>query len=255
MTNFSRATLFALCCVLVAGSAAAPRGQAQMTADEVIEKHLAASGGRDALTKITSRRATGTVAIQTPGGELSGPAEVLSKAPNKARVYITLDLTSLGVNDKMIVEQKFDGVAGWSQNSMQGDTQITGSQLENMKNNTFPTPLLTYKTTGMKAELLPREQVGGKSMIVLLMTPKSGAPVRMYLDPDTYLVARTKATLNTPEMGDLEQIGDVSDYRTVDGVKIPFHIVNSNAAQNVTIKFEKVEHNVAIDDAVFSVKK
>ena len=250
-----RAALVSLCCVLVAGSTAALSAQAQMTADEVIEKHIAASGGRDALMKITSRRATGTVTVQTPGGELSGPAEILSKAPNKARVYITLDLSSLGVNEKMIIEQKFDGVAGWSQNSMQGDTQITGSQLESMKNNVFPSPLLSYKTSGMKAELLAREQVAGKSMIVLLMTPKSGSAVRMFLDPETYLIARTKSTLSTPEMGDLEQIGDVSDYRTVDGVKVPFHIVNANAAQNVTIKFEKVEHNVAIDDAVFSIKK
>jgi hypothetical protein len=31
-------------------------------------------------------------------------------------------------------------------------------------------------------------------------------------------------------------------------------IVNSNAMQAVTIKLDKVEHNVALDDAIFSVK-
>ncbi len=41
---------------------------------------------------------------------------------------------------------------------------------------------------------------------------------------------------------------------TVDGIKVPFTIVNSNVAQSVTIKIDKVEQNVPIDDAVF-VKK
>ena len=40
----------------------------------------------------------------------------------------------------------------------------------------------------------------------------------------------------------------------VDGIKVPFTIVNSNVAQSVTIKIDKVEQNVPIDDAVF-VKK
>jgi hypothetical protein len=42
----------------LACTAAAARAQ---TADEVITKHIAAIGGRDALTRITSRRATGTI--------------------------------------------------------------------------------------------------------------------------------------------------------------------------------------------------
>lgn len=232
---------------------AAPAAQS-LTADQIIEKHLAASGGREALSKLTSRRATGTVTIGTPGGDLTGPIEISTKAPNKLRVAIQLDLTPMGVNDKMVIEQKFDGTAGWMINSMQGDTQITGNQLDNMRNNTFPTPLLDYKTAGAKVELQPQETIEGKPRLVLLVTPKSGSAIRLYFDPETYLLVRTKATVNTPEMGEVEQIGDVSDYRTVDGFKIPFHVVNWNSQQSVTIKLEKIENNVTIDDAIFSAK-
>ena len=114
--------------------------------------------------------------------------------------------------------------------------------------------LLNYKSTGFTIEMAPREQVSGKSMIVLKLMPKGGSPIFMYFDPDTGLVARTKTTLSTPEMGDLEQISDQGDYRAVDGVKTAFKITNTNAAQSVTITLTKVEHNVAIDDAVFSKK-
>jgi outer membrane lipoprotein-sorting protein len=243
--------------LLMASSVLLPAGamsSVQATADEIIEKNLAAVGGREALGKLTSRRGTGTMTIGTPGGDLTGPVELLSKAPNKVRVLITLDLTPMGVSDKMVIEQKFNGTDAWMLNSMQGDQEIKGNQLDNMRSNAFPTPLLTYKTAGAKAELMPREDVNGKSALVILFTPKTGSPTRMYFDPESYLLLRTKATINSPETGDLEQTSDVSDYRTVDGIKWPFRVVNSSSMQTITIKLDKIEHNVPIDDAVFSAK-
>src|SRR4029078_2677517 len=65
------------------------------TADEIIEKHLAAIGGRDALSKLTSRRVTGTISVGTPNGDLSGPVEFDSKTPNNTRAHVSLDPPSL----------------------------------------------------------------------------------------------------------------------------------------------------------------
>lgn len=225
------------------------------TPDEVVEKHLAALGGREALGKLTSRKATGTVTIATPNGDLSGPVEIFSKAPNKSRAVMQLDLSALGVPEKMNVEQKFDGTVGWALNAMQGDTEITGNQLENMRNNVFPSGLLNYKAAGTRIEVLPKQQLAGKDVIVLLATPKAGSAVRMFLDAETYLLVRTVATVNSPQTGgDLEQTAEPSDYRAVDGVKVAFVVVNSNPVQTVTIRLTKVEHNVALDEAMFSVK-
>ena len=237
--------------------APAMAGSAQaQTADEIVEKHLAALGGRDALGKITSRRSTGTITVMTPNGELSGPAEISVKAPNKTRSVMTLDLSAMGVPEKMVVEQKFDGTAGWALNSLQGDTEISGNQLDNMRNNTFPSAFLTYKTAGTKIDVLPKDTIGGKPVIVLQVTPKAGSVAKLYLDAETYLLVRTVATVNMPQAGgDIQQTGDFSDYRTVDGVKVAFQVVNSNSQQSATIKLTKVEHNVTLDDALFSVKK
>ena len=227
---------------------------ATQTADEVIDKHLAAIGGRDALGKLTSRKATGTMTVQTPNGPISGPVELYSKAPNKSRLYVVLDLTAMGMNDKLTLDQKFDGTTAWSLNTLQGDRQITGNQLDNMKNGAFPNPLLNYKPTGTTVELLPNETVAGKSLIVLKVTPKVGSVAKLFLDPATYLVVRSSAMVNSPDMGDVEQVSEASDYRTVDGLKIPFKTVQTAGPQTVTIVFDKIEHNVAIDDAMFGVK-
>ena len=178
-------------------SSGAPQAQA-LTAEQIIEKHVAASGGREALSKLTTRRATGTVTLSQSGIDLSGPVELLNKAPNKVKVSLTIDMTAMGMADKMVIEQKFDGTAGVVNISTQGAMPISGNQLDNMKNNVFPSPLLDYKANTSKIELLPQEPVEGKPRLVLLMTPKVGSPVRLYFDPETFLLARTKFTVNTP---------------------------------------------------------
>jgi hypothetical protein len=245
-TGFLLVVSFSLA-ALSAGLASPPQ-----SADAIVEKHLAAMGGRAALAKITSRRSTGTISIAIPSGVLAGPCEIDVQAPNKTRAYMALDLTPLGVPQQMVVEQKFDGVAGWSLNSMQGDAEITGDQLQNMRNNVFPSSLLDYKGAGTTLEVLPPETIGDRTFIVLLATPKAGSAVKMYLDSQTYLLARTYARYYSAAVGaDIEQTGELSDYRTVDGVQVPFHIVNANAQQTGTIDLTKVEHNVPFDDALF----
>ena len=65
------------------------------TADEIIEKHLAATGGRAALSKVTSRVSNGTITLTTPIGDLKGTIELYQKKPNKSRKLIKLDETAL----------------------------------------------------------------------------------------------------------------------------------------------------------------
>ncbi|MSO49013.1 MAG: hypothetical protein EXQ49_03775 [Acidobacteria bacterium] len=229
---------------------------AAQTVDEIVEKHLTAMGGRDALGKLTTRKATGMITITTPNGDLSGPVELYSKAPNKTRAVMSLDLSALGVAEKMTLDQKFDGTAGWALNSLEGDNEITGNQLDNMKNSVFPSQLLNYKETGLKVELLPRETLAGKSVIVLLVTPKVGSVARVFMDAESFLVVRTTAKVNVPQAGgDMEQTADLSDYRAIDGVKVPLMTVNSTPIQTVTIKLDTVAHNVIIDNAMFSLVK
>ena len=232
--------------VLWAGAA-----QAQ-TADEAVEKVLGAMGGRAALAKLTSRVATGAISVSTQGVDIGGTIELTYKAPNKARSLMKLDLSAVG-GAELVVDSRCDGKTAFVIDSRTGEREITGNQLENMLNASFPSPFLNYKEAGAKVEVAGKEKLGEKDAIVLVYTPKTGSVSRLYFDPQTWQLIRSAGKVNIPEAGgEIEQTTDPSDYREVDGVKLPFTLVVNSPAQTVTIRLQKVEHNKPLDDALFS---
>jgi hypothetical protein len=220
------------------------------TVDEIVDKSLAAIGGRAALGKITSRSMTGKIAISTDNGEISGTIETVNQAPNKMRRVITLDLSALGAGTATI-EQRFDGTTAYVMDSMRGETPLTASQLDNLKNSIFPSAFLGYKERGTKILLGGKEKLADREVYALSVTPASGPVTRVFVDAQSYLPVRAVVTLDVPEVGPQEQMTDFTDYREVDGVKVPFVIKGSSAIQTFTVTFTKVEHNVATDPALF----
>ena len=246
MKSMTTALIVAL---MLAGPARA--GWAQ-TADDVLEKSLAAIGGREALVKLKSRSMAGTIALSTPAGELEGTIEILNAAPNKVRTLIKVDLTSLGAG-QLTIDQRFNGTAGYVMDSLQGNRDMSGGQLDNMRTNSFPHPFLSYKEMGTTAKLSGKEKVGDRDALVIVFEPTTGSVVRTFIDAETYLPLRTILKVDVPQLGqEVEQATDFSDYKVVDGVKLPFVLKASSQVQNYTITLTKVEHNVSIEQSLFS---
>ena len=233
--------------ILFLGLATAASAQ---TADEVIEKSLAAMGGRAAFTKIKSRSATGAIVLSTPAGDINGTVEVLNAAPNKSRSLIKADLSALGAG-LLTIDQRFDGHTGYVLDSLQGNRDITGNQLDNMKNGSFPHPYLNYKELGISAKVTGKEKVGDREAYVVLFDPSSGSEVRNFIDAETFMPLKVVIKVELPQIGEIEQTNELLDYRDVDGVKLPFRVRASSSVQNYTITLDKVVHNVPIDEALF----
>jgi hypothetical protein len=222
------------------------------TADEIIEKHLTALGGRAALNNVKSRSMKGTISVSTPVGELTGPIEIMNEVPNKSRTFVQLDLSNLGLG-KVIQDQRFDGTTGYVIDTAQGSRDITGDQLEVMKNALFPNAFLNYKEKGATVELAGKEEAGDRDAYVLSGKFKAGPVVRQYIDAETYLPIKTVMKVTVPQLGtEVEQTTETSDFRDVDGVKVPFQIKTSSTIQTVLITVTQVEQNKPIDAALFS---
>lgn len=242
MTRF----LVATAVLLTLGTSAA----LAQTADEIVEKHLAAMGGREALGRVRTRVSTGTVRVETAVGPISGTVEAFAKAPNKSRSLVTLDLSSLGAGT-FINDQRFDGTTGYIIDTLNGNRDITGSQLEAMRNNGFPTIWLDYRARGLTIVLTGQETLAGGAAYVLEVTPKIGPRARAWVDAETLMLVKTSVPLESTPAGPVEQVTEYGDFRTVDGVKVPFSVKSTTSGQTVTAVLTDVKHNVEVDDAGF----
>ena len=237
--------------IAVAILATARTASAQQTADEVIDKSLAALGGRAAIAKLQSRSASGTIVLSTPAGDINGTIEFLNARPNRTRTLIKADLSALGAGE-LVIDQRFDGSVAYVLDSLQGNREITGNQLENMKNSSFPHPFLNYKELGTSATLIGKEAVGGRDAYVIVFDPTSGSEIRNYIDAETFLPMKSVVKVEVPQIGqEVEQTTEFLDYKELDGIKIPYRLRSSSTVQNFTITLTKVEHNVKVDETLF----
>jgi hypothetical protein len=111
--------------------------------------------------------------------------------------------------------------------TLQGNRDITGAQLQSMRNGSFPHGFLSYKDKGVAAKLEGREKLGAGEAYVIVFEPAAGAAIRQYIDAQSFLPIR------------------------VDGVKIPFKLVTASSVQSFEVTFDKVVHNTAIDAKLF----
>ena len=145
------------------------------TADEVIEKHLAAIGGRAALTKIKSRTMTGTIALCDAGRRAEGSGGSPQPGAQQGAHADQAGSVAVGAGE-MTVDQRFDGTAGIVMDSMQGNRDIGGDQLETMRNTTFPSSLAGLQGARYDRRARAEEKVGARDAFVLTTKGKTGPP-------------------------------------------------------------------------------
>jgi len=223
---------------------AVPSAGAQ-TVDEIVAKIIEAKGGLDKLKGTTSVRMVGVATVQgTPV-----PIVAVSKRPNMVRNEMEV------AGQKMV--QGYDGTTLWvAVPGMPAQELPPGPQTEMLKDNSqFDSVFLDWKERGHKIDYKGKEADGGKEMHHLIVTPKSGPVVHYYIDASTGLETRTVMVIEDPAAkGQLET--RMSDYRNVDGRMIPFVITRLlNGSPAGDMKFEKVEFNVPLDDALFKMPK
>ncbi len=213
--------------------------------DDIIKRYVDVTGGEAAYKKITSRVLTAKMTMSGPGMEFTVVST--QKAPGKMLTVTSSEATGES-------KQGTDGDIVWEISQGTGERVLTGSEREDMLRRASIMADVTPRAFFETIELTGVEEVGGKDAYVLKMTPKSGESVTNYYDKESGLLVRSKMTLTHP-MGKLEMTVNMSDYREVDGIRIPFK--NETTVKGLPIKMnmtvEKVEHNTVSDDSIFAV--
>ena len=217
------------------------------TADEVIDKHLAALGGKEKLRALKSTRIT--IKAQAQGFEI--PVEMLSK--NNGCVKSTTTIQGM----KMIQCYDANAKAGWMTNPMMGDKKAQKMNEEQVKQvreqgGKLQSDLLDYKEKGHSAEYLGKEDMEGEEVYLIKLTKKDGSVVYYYIDVLTNLTIKEKTKT---KLKDKESESETlySNYITVDGITSPGTIEAGGMMGSFVANVEKVEYNIELDDAIFKM--
>jgi len=216
------------------------------TVQAILDRYIEAAGGRAALEKLKTRISKGKMEITTVG--LSGSMEVKAKVPNKQ--ISSVDLAGFGA-----VREGFDGTVSWADAPGVGLREKAGAELaRDQRSKVFPREL-KLKEAYERMEAKGAAKVAGADAWVIEASPKGGKPDRLYFDQKTGLLVREESTVDST-FGEMTFQIDLTDYRDVDGVKVPFLVkIPKPETMGFQIKLDEVKHNVEIGDSEFAKPK
>jgi outer membrane lipoprotein-sorting protein len=223
---------------LLGGAAVA----AQPTVDQVLEKYAQAIGGQAAYEKVTTRIMKGSVEI--PDDNATGTAEVYAKAPGSYRS--TMNFPGYGV-----IEAGVDGEKGWERNPDAGLRAMSRADLEFAKRDHHFYRELRLKELYPKMEMAAAMEVNGRSAYVITATPAGGPAEKFYFDAQNGLLVKHDYERVTLEDGIVQYEVFYSDYREVDGIKVPYAIEQRTPDSTMILKFVEVRNNAPVEDALF----
>jgi hypothetical protein len=148
----------------------------------------------------------------------------------------------------------FDGTSGWMKSPM-GTQDLPASQKEELaKSMTLNTYVLLKGIDGpdYTVQFFKDDKLNDKPVQVVIVRHKqSSNSVRVYVDPQNSIVVKRVSRGRTMQgLADLEEL--LSDYRDVDGVKIPFKVETyADGKRQSLTTISSVKINSGVKDDVF----
>ena len=216
------------------------------TVDEVIAKNIQAKGGLEKLKSVRSVRTT----AKFSQGSFRAEFRQENKRSDKVREeFIIQGLAQV---------QAYDGKTGWQISPFGGRKDPELLSQDDLKSlvvdSDIDGPLVEYKEKGHKAELVAHDSVEGTDCFKIKLSLKNGDVRYYYLDADSFL--ELKLEIQTTIRGALQESEQYyGDYEQVNGIYYPFAIeqAQKGSASRAQLSVQKIEQNVALEDAHFSM--
>jgi len=234
---------------LVAAVLLAPAVPEAQTLDEILAKHVAARGGRDALAALRTLRMSGR-ASAGPGREALVTREIAR--PGRIRTEFAFQGTT-GV-------YAWDGSEGFQVSPLDGDFEPRPLTAEaaaaSAEQADVEGPLVDWKAKGHALELVGSAALAGGRAHELRLTLRSGAVRRVFVDATTGLVARIESTRDLPGRA-VTLEADFGDYRETGGVRFAHRIEIGvrGRPRRLLVVVDQVEVNPPLDDSRFRVPR
>jgi hypothetical protein len=256
-----------------------------LSADQIVEKNVAARGGLDAWRRVQSMSLTGKLDAgrrRADGGQFAKaqnpkvaraeakaaalkvamgksdaqadniiqlPYQMELKRPLKSRLEVEFK------GDKAV--QVYDGENGWKLRPYLGRREVERFSPEEMKaasaQQPLDGPLIDYRAKGTSIEVLGGELVEGRGAYKLKLTLKSGEVRHVWVDAQSFLDVKIDGAPRRVDGKPRAVATYIRDYKRVDGLLVP-HLLETHVdgmRDSSRILVERVALNVALDDGRF----
>lgn len=203
------------------------------TVNRLLARYVDASGGRAAIERVQTRITNGSLVEDVPS---EGPATT-TRFEARARVpgMWLLEWRFPGRTDR----SGADGTIGWQ---VWNDTVVRSDEIVRSKEAFVFDPQAPLRIGEYFRDLVVAGtvRVGGREAYQVT-TDRPDAHFALYFDVETGLLIR------------IGYFWDLTDYREVDGVRIPFRISVSRKGGSGTWVIETIAHNVPVDASQFAM--
>lgn len=213
--------------------------QAQ-TLDEIIDRNIAAMGGKEQLLALNSVSMEGTLSFN--GQNI--PVKIIQLNNKGQKITLTIN----GMVNYTIQTKD----SGWNYFPIQGQTKPEATPSAVIKEMSdgldIQGSFLNYKEKGHTVELIGKDDVDGTECFKIRMVTKSGLEETLFIDPANYYVIKsvekTKASGN-----EQEQAQTFGNFQKMDsGYVFPLSLTGFGPGE---LKITKIEVNIPIDESIF----
>jgi hypothetical protein len=233
-----------------AALATEPALAGDLTVDQIVDRYVSARGGTEVWQKTKTMAWTGHV---ESGAEGSNKAQfmMLFKRPDSTRFEVI-------VQGQHIV-RAFDGSAGWKlQPTGGGVPEVKHFSAEELSyardTGGVEGPLFDYRAKGVTISLQGQEPIAGHQAYRLKLTLPSGQTRTDWIDAQSFLELKYDREAHAPSGRSATVSVYYGDYRSVQGLLMPFSIETGGAPGTGSDKMviEKIAINPPLDDGLFS---
>jgi hypothetical protein len=216
-----------------------------ITLDEIISNHLKAIGGKDSWKKIQSMKTSGKNLF----GSFEFPFSQVVKRPGYSRLEVTIQ--------GLTMVQAYDAKSqvGWMINPFQGSKEprkMNEEQVKGFKDGlVIENELAVYKEKGWKAEYIGTDDLEGVEVYQIMIMKPDGDISYHFIDSETWLLLKTTSMVKFEDK-EVESETQYSDFRTVNGIVMPFIIESMSGGKMVSqVKIDNVEFDIPLEEEKF----
>ncbi len=201
--------------------------------NRVIELYVQALGGAGAIDRISSRQ----LEAKTHG---QPKVTYIWQAPNKV------------LRIRGAVREGFDGSVAWLETKRKKLQKLPHSVEDEMETDANPIRYAHLRNMYTNLDSAPRESLAGTLMDIVI-APNHIGNTKLFFDSSTHLLRRIEEF--GLESAYFKHVTEFSEYKEVDGVKIPTVIERESqepGAEKGKMRLSKITQNIEINAALFT---